>query len=712
MLVLLAPDAGARRAPERLLRILTPAPRSTAAAHPHVNVVVEFVPTAGGTVPDATTFRARLNGVDVTDRFTPLAPDEIAGVSGVRAALEQDVLRVGANNKLRLRVRAAATAGKPPRRAKGRARVRFTAEPRENQAPVARAEADSELVVAGLPIRFDASASSDPELDPLTFTWDFGDGATAAGAIVEHTWASAADEAHVTVTVSDGAASAVRTIVLAAEPPVGPGRTKGVLAITADGPLEFGSVPPGETALRTVTVENADATSTSQLIVRMQSSSDAFTVDPPSLDLGPSGSGTLTIRFAPTDAGHAEAVLTLLASATNRAAVSLLAHGFGGAAPGSGPTLAARPAYYVAPRDDPPGAGVHAIQPDGTRLFAHNTVSACTAPGGGTGDACLVDADCAVAGETCDTSETILFDPQDLCADPEGNVIVLGGDGTVTDPDPNALTERSAAVLRVSLDAGGAPLGKAMLTRVTGDTTQIACDERSRAEGGRAYVAEYFDVENDRCLRTEREALTAIRKDTGRSDVLRARLDSIQGIDDCNDLEDAATALAVAGAGDSLFVGFDLGGIWRYDPRAGHRAYVTGLVAPSALGVHPDGALVFAVANPSGTRTVVHLYKVSAARVAGGPLAFAGMTPCASHTLPSNGGSLFIGSLAVGPAASDPEAAVALVALQASTEVQAGVLPPALAPQGTIAFTLPPGPADTCSAASLVTVDTLDLLSF
>jgi hypothetical protein len=93
-------------------------------------------------------------------------------------------------------------------------------------------------------------------------------------------------------------------------------------------------------------------------------------------------------------------------------------------------------------------------------------------------------------------------------------------------------------------------------------------------------------------------------------------------------------------------------------------------------------------------------------------VSFAAMTPCASHSIPDNGGRLFVVSLAVGVSADDPSTAVALVALRGSDEARGEVLPPALAPQGALAFTVPSGAADTCADVGLVTLDSLDLLSF
>jgi hypothetical protein len=78
---------------------------------------------------------------------------------------------------------------------------------RGNQAPVADAKATPPYGESSsdLTINFDASGSSDPEGDtPLTYLWDFGDGATATTATptTDHTYASAGKYT-VTLTVRD-----------------------------------------------------------------------------------------------------------------------------------------------------------------------------------------------------------------------------------------------------------------------------------------------------------------------------------------------------------------------------------------------------------------------------------------------------------------------------------------------------------------------------
>src|SRR5262249_49423318 len=135
-----------------------------------------------------------------------------------------------------------------------------------------------------------------------------------------------------------------------------------------------------------------------------------FTVTPTRLDLRAQERGTFTVTFAPTAAGHAAATIVLAASANNRSFLSLLAHGYGGNAPGPGPTEASTPVFYV-----PTFAATSIVRGfllDGTPIAPDTSVHACAVPGGGpgTGDTCMVDADCAPNGGICPQSSSSPFD--------------------------------------------------------------------------------------------------------------------------------------------------------------------------------------------------------------------------------------------------------------------------------------------------------------
>jgi len=96
--------------------------------------------------------------------------------------------------------------------------VDFGTEDRPNDAPTGSFKADNGLC-GGTNVNFDAGDSIDPNGDFLTYFWDFGDGTSAQGREVSHSYTNL-DEAIVTLTVSDGALSSVvsQTIKLVKDP--------------------------------------------------------------------------------------------------------------------------------------------------------------------------------------------------------------------------------------------------------------------------------------------------------------------------------------------------------------------------------------------------------------------------------------------------------------------------------------------------------------
>jgi PKD repeat protein len=768
LLVLAGGSADAKRAKfDELMQVLTPTNKGTAPAHPHVNIVVLFGQTTKeGAAPDLATFQATLNGDDVTQLFTPLMAGEYGVQSGMRALVDAARLKLGAKNTLKLSVRSKPfPKGRRMRTGRDKDRLKFMVEEAENQPPVAVATADSDIAFPGLPVEFNGSGSTDPDFDPLTFTWDFGDGGTASGVETAHTYGAIEGSVTAQLTVSDGGTTAAATIPLQAEPPIDDGRTKGQLVVCKEydpdtgkclvckqydpvdtskclvpvSPLEFGGVAVGTSAERTFTVTNLDTTATSQLKVRLELRGTGFTLDPATLDLGPGETAPVTVTFAPTAQGHAHAKIAVVASASNRAAVSTIAHGFGGtaAAGSSGPTLASHLAFYTQLDVARRGLAVFGLRPDGTQFFADNSTNTCVIPGGGagTGDACVTDADCAANGGSCARSSTCfggtnvgqpctthddcpgslcpsysILDPEDICSGVDGSYIVLSEEGSYTDPNFNADTEHDETLMRVDLDANGNVVGRQIIDRPTESTTNMACDGLPPEGGGRVFLAEYFNVDLANCFRTEKEHFTAVRKANGLSTVLLDRLDSVQGLDDCNDIEDSSAALASSKDGSTVYATFDTGGAWRVRPSP--LAFLGNVPDGEVLAVHPDGALIYANASDSGTEGRVNVYKVSAGRVTTGPLPVGSLTPCATLTMPNNGGRTFVQGLAVDGSAANQDDGLILVSFLTSASGVSGVLAPELRVRGVAAFTSPQGTDDTCSFAGLISLEPIEQLTF
>ena len=84
-----------------------------------------------------------------------------------------------------------------------------------NQAPMANAGSD-QTVGVNTPVTLNGSGSSDPEDDPLTYSWSFGDNTSGTGEIVNHIYTSGGIFI-VTLTVNDGYQDATDTIQVTVE---------------------------------------------------------------------------------------------------------------------------------------------------------------------------------------------------------------------------------------------------------------------------------------------------------------------------------------------------------------------------------------------------------------------------------------------------------------------------------------------------------------
>ncbi|WP_378177115.1 cellulase family glycosylhydrolase [Aquimarina sp. SS2-1] len=87
-----------------------------------------------------------------------------------------------------------------------------------NRPPVARFTSNITSGDAPLTVSFDASTSSDPDGDNLTFSWNFGDGTTATGESISHLFTDVG-EYQVILTVSDGTLSDTETLTITVNDP-------------------------------------------------------------------------------------------------------------------------------------------------------------------------------------------------------------------------------------------------------------------------------------------------------------------------------------------------------------------------------------------------------------------------------------------------------------------------------------------------------------
>jgi hypothetical protein len=714
-----------------LLRVSSPPARGTVRAHPFVNVIVTFGQAGNGAAADPSTFRARLGRADVTDTFVPL--EENGQIVGMHGTIGPSVLRLGPRRLNRLRLHVLAQRGRGRSRPRDIDRVRFRAVEAENQPPVAHLVAPSDVILPLIGLTFDGTHSQDPDLDRLTYRWEFGDGAGSDQPKPTHTFGGATVDATVRLTVDDGQLSSSEAVTLYAVPPLSPGRTPGIFRVEAAETLEFGAVPPGASDARTLTLRNLDATPTSEVRVRFGLQGTGFALDASEISIGPEQSVPVTLTFAPGGEGHQGAEIVAVAAAANARAAHLLAHGFGGTAPETGPTLAGEPVFY-----NSFSSGVVGIFPSGARFVTGTTVRECVVPqqGAGTGDFCLTDADCRPNGGSCPTTGVcrsgeragqpctvaadcprgvcpadVLFDPEDMCADGQGNLYLLSVEGSFTDPNPGENEELAAHVLKLTVDANGTRTGAEMLARTTAGTTQIACDGINPGAGGQLYLAQFREfVGPEQCFRDSRESLLAMRKTNGTSTVLLPRIDAAEGLPECEDY-DPVTDLRVTRDGAAVFASLPEGGLYRIRPTALRILQDF----DDAFQVHPDGSLVIVTSRDEGLTGLIQVFRMTPEQALNGAPRLSDLTPCATIKVANNRdssgpaqGATFVLSYAAGRATPGSLDATVL----ASFVTPAGpALSTELRNRGTFAVAAPAGTTQ-CTVLGLISLDQFDQLSF
>src|SRR5205823_5503870 len=91
----------------------------------------------------------------------------------------------------------------------------------EDLAPIAVIKPSSTSGTSPLSVTFDATGSSDPDGNIAQFLWDFGDGATGAGALAAHTYSAGSYTATLRV-IDDQGASAFASVLIGVDnkPPI------------------------------------------------------------------------------------------------------------------------------------------------------------------------------------------------------------------------------------------------------------------------------------------------------------------------------------------------------------------------------------------------------------------------------------------------------------------------------------------------------------
>jgi PKD repeat protein len=742
LLTLLAPSTDAvagktKKLKNSLLSVVEPHPGEPANAHPFVNVIVTFGRLADFTPADPATFKARMGRDDVTSWFTPTFGGNGAQ-TGVRGTIPAERVKLGRRKRNVIRLSIQAVRFEKGPRVRDVDRVRFGAIEGPNQRCTAEADVDTDIIVPGVEIGFTGSkASSDPDRDELTYQWTFGDGGTSTEADPTHVYDVQTGDVTATLTVSDGQDTCTSTVTLEAVPALDPGKTPGELFVESETALEVAAVDVGATGSKTFTLKNLDEADTSQVRIRVATTDPAFTMSETSITLGPGESHEVSVVFAPTGPGHRHARISLVANASNRQAVSLFTHGFGGASSGAGPTFAADTMFFTEPAPGLLGLGTYAYTPDGGRIFVDNGVHTCSVPGGGTGngDFCVIDQDCAANNGTCSASSTcvsgdnsgqpctvpndcpngfcpayILFDPVDFCSD-GSSLFLISDEGSFTDPNPAPETERAVTVMRMDYEPDGTVTKRDILARTTTETAHIACDDFQTNQGGGVYIPEYHEVpDQGTCFRSDREALLRLGKAAGAQQVITPRIDAYEGLGDCDDL-DPVMQLETSPDASQMLAGFESGGLWQIRPTPiFFSADIT-----EQFQIHPDGSVLFASTTDSGSTGFVNLYRITKDQVQSGPLPYSALVPCGSLPVPNNTlrdaiGRTVVFSLAAtrnAPGSTDATALVSFVSSSGPSPTIPSlfkVVSQALTVRGTIAFSAPAN-TTTCSPLGVVMLD-------
>lgn len=211
---------GSQVSGEPLMTLIVPLKNATVVADDVVTIELAIDRATSGAEIDPTTFAATLGKTNLTPLFAfvtdPARGGRIVGARGTIPINQFDLSKKKQTVKMVVESQPFTASNGNVKRVKDQESAQFAIA--INHRPISVFDYEPAAPDAGQVISFDATASTDPEGQPLTYSWDYGDGSTGSGALVTHSYATAGDY-RVSLSVSDGVWPVTSAQVVRVSPP-------------------------------------------------------------------------------------------------------------------------------------------------------------------------------------------------------------------------------------------------------------------------------------------------------------------------------------------------------------------------------------------------------------------------------------------------------------------------------------------------------------
>ncbi len=205
---------------EPLMTLIAPQKNATVVADDAVIIDLALDRATSGAELDPTTFTATLGKTDLTSFFAfatdPARGGRIIGARGTIPINQFDLSKKKQTVKMVVESQPFTASNGKVKRVKDQESAQFAIA--INHRPTAVFGYDPAAPETGQVISFDATASTDPEGQPLTYAWDYGDGSSGSEAQGTYSYAAAGDYT-VSLTVSDGVWLVTSEQVVTVSPP-------------------------------------------------------------------------------------------------------------------------------------------------------------------------------------------------------------------------------------------------------------------------------------------------------------------------------------------------------------------------------------------------------------------------------------------------------------------------------------------------------------